>query len=296
MKSLFDNLQDMANEILEMLENLLLNHSALYPRNDKTGHVVLITPYPYAYRELSETGRQIQWKLLDKYRRFILLLQVLLQEAPKDIWDQLTNADSTILGTIEQKPTGCQTTQEAFIKAREALCNLLALVKTLYAPSPDDNVLLVPDTNALLYNHELDKWEFGGIPRFTLILTPTVLSELDALKINHRNEQVRDKANSLIRQIQEFRRRGRLVEGVTIVEGRSTLLAVATEPRIEQSLPWLDPQNNDDRILATAIEIMRRYPQSIVAVVSRDINLQNKAEFACIPVIKPPNPPASQYS
>jgi predicted ribonuclease YlaK len=66
--------------------------------------------------------------------------------------------------------------------------------------------------------------------------------------------------------------------------------ALAVEPKFEETLPWLDPVNNDDRILASMIEVMRRYPRSLVALVTRDINLQNKAEFARVVFIEPPEP------
>jgi predicted ribonuclease YlaK len=52
----------------------------------------------------------------------------------------------------------------------------------------------------------------------------------------------------------------------------------------------LDKDNNDDRILASAIEIMRRHPRSPVVVVTRDINMQNKAGFAGVEFAEPPDP------
>lgn len=48
------------------------------------------------------------------------------------------------------------------------------------------------------------------------MLSPTVLAELDGHKINHRNEHVRERAERLVRQIKEYRRRGSLISGVTL--------------------------------------------------------------------------------
>lgn len=110
------------------------------------------------------------------------------------------------------------------------------------------------------------------------------------LKVNHRDVNVRDKAERLIRQIKEYRRRGSLMEGVPLQGGVSTVFAIPIEPKVEQSLPWLDPANADDRFLASALEIMRSRPRSPVALVTRDLNLQNKAEFARFPFIEPPDP------
>ena len=57
---------------------------------------------------------------------------------------------------------------------------------------------------------------------------------------------------------------------------------------MDSSLPWLDSNNNDDRLLAGVIEVMRTRPRSPVLAVSRDINFQNKAEFSNIPFVEPP--------
>ena len=119
-------------------------------------------------------------------------------------------------------------------------------------------------------------------------VTPTLLSELDSLKNEHRNPDVRSKAQAVIRQVKEYRRRGSLNEGVVIVENRIRLRASAVEPRVEEVLPWLDSTSPDDRILASCVEAMRTHPRSAVALVTGDINLQSKAEFACIPFFEPP--------
>lgn len=290
MRTVTDNLQETVYEIDKMLHTLLLNYSSLYKwNNDNEPFVFISTHGDYAYRELSEAGRQIQAKLLEEYRRFNSLLKTLLGEQPKDTLKQLSKTETVILQTIEQQHTWCKTTQEAFVKATNALQTQFALLKNLYDPSTDD-IFYVPDTNALLYNPSLERWEFDGVQSFALVLTPTILSELDALKINHRNETVRQKAETLINQVKEFRRRGRLTEGVTLVKGKSTVLAIAVEPNMQNSLPWLESTNNDDRFLAAVIEVMRLHPRAIVIAVSRDINFQNKAEFARVPFTEPPEP------
>ena len=290
MKTVTDNLQETADEINGMLQTLLLNHSSLYQWNDHNGLVVFISAHgDYAYRELPEAGRQIQAKLLEEYRRFNSLLKTLLREQPKDALKQLSEAETVMLRTIEQQHTWCKTTQEAFARATEALQTQFTLLKNCYDPSTGD-IFYVPDTNALLYNPALERWEFDGVRSFALVLTPTILSELDALKVNHRNETVRQKAQTLINQVKEFRRRGRLTEGVTLVKGKSTILAIAVEPNMQDSLPWLDSTNKDDRFLAAVIEVMRLRLRSVVLAVSRDINFQNKAEFARVPFVEPPEP------
>jgi len=74
----------------------------------------------------------------------------------------------------------------------------------------------------------------------------------------------------------------------TLLRNKSKIQAIALEPDMDSSLPWLDSNNNDDRLLAGVIEVIRSRPRSPVLAVSRDTNFQNKAEFSNIPFIEPP--------
>jgi predicted ribonuclease YlaK len=201
----------------------------------------------------------------------------------------LAEADEIILNLIQQKHTWCKDVHEAYENASKALQEELDLLNRLYNISLDF-AILIPDTNALLYNPNIETWSFPETSKLLLILLPTVLSELDNLKVNHRNEDVRKKSESLIKRIKEYRRRGNLLSGITIVKDKIKIQALAIEPDMQNSLPWLDLNNSDDRIIAAIIEVMRLYPKSMVAVVSRDINFQNKADFARIPFVEPPEP------
>jgi len=51
---------------------------------------------------------------------------------------------------------------------------------------------------------------------------------------------------------------------------------------------WLDPTSKDDRLVGSALEIQRDFPSVVVVLVTRDINLQNKAEMAFLPWAEPP--------
>ena len=171
--------------------------------------------------------------------------------------------------------------------AAAAVSGLLEALANLDDPT-EGTFVLIPDTNALILSPAFEAWGFAGIPAFTILLLPTLLSELDSLKIEHRNPDVRRKANAVIRQIKEYRRRGSLTEGVSVVNGRIALRSVAVEPRADDLLPWLDPACGDDRMLSGCVEAMRMHSRSVLALVTGDINLQNKAEFARVPFIEPP--------
>lgn len=289
MRTITDNLIEMSEDIQNLLNDLLMNYSSIYNINKSGDSIVIISPSgDYAYEELTEQGRQVQAELLEKYRRFHEVINVLLRNQPKDTLAELSKVNEILLNTIEQNNyTWCKKTTEELDKAVQALKMQCKLLNRLYDPF-EGEVIFVPDTNALIYNPNLESWTFLECPQFSVFLLPTVLSELDLLKINHRNVEVRNKSESLIRRIKEYRRRGKLTTGVTVVKGRIKIQSIAIEPDMNTSLPWLDPDNKDDRILAGVIEVMRARPRSIVKAVSRDINFQNKAEFANIPFEEPP--------
>ena len=113
---------------------------------------------------------------------------------------------------------------------------------------------------------------------FTVVILPTVLSELDTLKVIGRNDILKDKAKKLIRKFKEYRRRGDILKGVPLANGNQ-ICAIATEPNFKKALPWLDSNNNDDRIIALYFEVVKKHPNSGVVLVTADINMQTKIEF-----------------
>jgi predicted ribonuclease YlaK len=60
---------------------------------------------------------------------------------------------------------------------------------------------------------------------------------------------------------------------------------------MDEALSWLDPTNRDDRFVATVAELIRQRPRSAATIVTRDLNLQRKAELASLPFVEPPDPP-----
>jgi predicted ribonuclease YlaK len=148
--------------------------------------------------------------------------------------------------------------------------------------------MLVPDTNALYWNTALDTWRLPWASgAFVVVLMPTVLKEIDLHKTDERRSSRREKAERFARQVGEYRRRGPLLQGATLAAGISTVMAIPVEPKMSDSLPWLDSTSPDDRLLASTIEVMRLNPDAPVIVVTRDINFQNKLEFARVPFISP---------
>lgn len=291
-KSVTRLLEEWSVDIDGDLASLLLEHSSIRDLDDERSHggdLVFVGAH-YAFNDLSLDGRRLQSKVLGELKPFMAMGRTLLWRAPSEARTTLDQVEKTILEVVEQTHCVWHTSPVVALEAcRQGIRELLDAVHALHDPEPD-STLLVPDTNALLYNPSISSWCCANIEKATLVLVPTVVSELDDLKMSHKNPAVREKAETIIRQIKEFRRRGSLAGGVPIVKGRLSLRALAVEPKVEEALPWLDVESNDDRILASTVELLRIHPRAPLALVTRDINLQNKAELARIPYLEPPEP------
>jgi len=142
--------------------------------------------------------------------------------------------------------------------------------------------LIVPDTNALLYDPAIEEWVLGEQP-VCIITVQQVTSELD-LKKAEGNEKVAAKAESLIRRFKEYSRRGNTFEGVKLV-GKTLFREVPLTPDMSRMPAWLDPTHADDRILAAALHLAATHLSSRVVLVTRDRNLQNKARLVGLPAV-----------
>lgn len=285
MKTVTEHIRDMRRELNGLLERLL-EASAVRERNLVSDVLVVVGP-TYRWCDLDLEGKRIQSKFFDDYDRFIELIRALLIGRPAEIRADLKASDGEIRKIIAQVEPTYYTKEEAFAAVQRGLDNMMGAVDELYDDSEGLGVV-VPDTNALLYNPDLEAWRFADLPKFTVTLVPEVLRELDSHKVNHKNPEIRERSESIIRRIGEYGRRGRLDQGVPLRKGVSQVRSVATEPRVNQALSWLDPASPDDRILASFIEIIRSHPRSVVVLVTRDMNLRNKADFARVPVEFPP--------
>lgn len=285
MRTVTENLTMMGSALLDGIEDLVPGGVRLRDINADGGAVFI--GHPYSFPELSLTKRRLQSRLIQELDRFIALVRSLLSGQPKDVQRTVDNAEKELREIVEQQSVWHATTDEARAAAKKAIADLLQAVSCLHDPT-EGSVVLVPDTNALVFSPSFQEWVFDDLASFEILLAPTLLAELDSLKIEHRNPDVRHKAQQIILQIKEYRRRGSLKDGVTVVKDRIRLRSTAVEPHVREALPWLDPTSNDDRMLASCIEAMRAHPRSVVALVTRDINLQNKAEFGGVPFLEQP--------
>lgn len=246
----------------------------------------------YSWKKLHSEGVRLQTEIYKKYKHLSELIEVLLSNIPDEYQSKFQESKRTFLSFVEQDEQIWKANiQEVCISGIGELEMQQKLLIDLFECTGNSNIF-VPDTNALLINPELEKWEFD-CGQFVILLMPTVLSELDQLKLFGRNESVRGNANKVIRQLKEYRRRGRLIDGVTLKKDKSIIKTFAIEPDFTRTLSWLKSDNADDRLLASFIEVLRNQPNDYVTLVTADINLQNKAEFANLPFEEVPDLPSN---
>ncbi len=174
-----------------------------------------------------------------------------------------------------------QSAKQVFSKELDKYLEWMSILRS---PTEVEEIIYVPDTNCLIRNPDIATYNWDNHKKLVVLIPPTVTSELDSLKINHRNENVRKKAESVIRRFKGFRKQGNILEGVK-VNKNIIIRFEARESKFENSLSWLDSTNNDDRIINSVLSIQVMNIFSDVNLISTDLNIQNKAEFAGIEYI-----------
>lgn len=173
---------------------------------------------------------------------------------------------------------GYESVDEARIAVRAAATQVLGFVEMLPSAHGVGGRLFVPDTNAVIWQPDLTKWDLGA---GTLVMLPTVVSELDHLKT--RTGDVSQKAEKAIRVLNEMERRGDTFAGVKL-SGRGMLRELAIDPQLPSPPSWMDAAQADDRILAGALRLALEDLDVEVTLVTRDRNMRNKARLAGLAV------------
>jgi hypothetical protein len=200
---------------------------------------------------------------------------------------ELVGPGDALVRIIEQSngslPRGAPARDVDGVRAvvRRHLDSIAAVVRGLPTAHGDGEQLLVADTSALLDRPDLQAWNLDGTP-WVLVLLPQVLSELDERK---RDDRTREAAQKVIRQVEEFDRRGDTLVGVPLA-GNLSFREVAVTADMTQTLGWLRADVPDDAIVAGALELGWRDLTARVAVVASDRGARNKARLAGLHVVR----------
>jgi rRNA-processing protein FCF1 len=243
----------------------------------------------YYWGEPSPGQRAAQTKLKQQYEPISELLRLLVRQAAEDLVSQLEDADSKFRIWIELKDNWSLSqepgsNENAFRSDAAAFDRILSVLDAM----GNGDLLIVADTNSLLTSPDPTEYRsVAGQDTFTFMLLPTVLGELDRLKVAHRDTDVREKAKKVITRVKGWRQQGPLIDGIT-VDKSITVKARHNEPDMESTLSWLDATVADDRIVASVLQLQSEQPSARVVLVTGDINLQNKADAARIEVTELP--------
>lgn len=260
-----------------------------------TGPVVFLTVADFYFSSLNAPQQAAQMNMKRKYVAFSEVVRVLLRAAPETLLAQWKEADEQFrrawieLGT-NYALTADNSGNEAALREDAAA---LEQVLSVFEGAGDCGVLLVPDTNSLVDQPDPATYRsIAGRDDFRFILLPTVLGELDELKIAHRNPDVREGAKKAITRIKGWRDQARRAGGTlndgTVFERTITVQSVHVEPDVKGSLSWLDASVADDRIIAAVLAVAAEHPSARVVLVTGDVNLQNKADAAMVETFDTP--------
>jgi hypothetical protein len=160
-----------------------------------SGAALWVVPEFY-FEERSAEQRATQLALRRRYEVLIEILRVILRGAPNDLLSRLEDTDKHFRDWLELNGSWSvtQDPKENARKSVEAARPLQQILDVLDVASKGE-LILVPDTNSLLSTADpVDYRKVANQDGFVFMLLPTVLGELDRLKIEHRNDVVREKA------------------------------------------------------------------------------------------------------
>jgi hypothetical protein len=263
----------------------LFAHSQIYDRTDNG--IGPVTPRPFSWNSLPLTARPLQNETRDLFGQFIALAEAAFENLPSSVKEEADKRHGAVLRLIDQDhPTEFNTVEKVEKHALDAIAETARVITERASGNPAET-LIIPDTNALYAWPDLDRWTFADTGRFAVVLAPAVMGEIDLHKDDRRKQFAtrRQKAERHVRQIKGYRERAeragrRLADGTTLRDGRSRVMSWGRPPNMDRALAWLDRTRADDNLLASAMEISSKYALSPVAILTRDVNFQNRCDFA----------------
>lgn len=280
MKTFVEYLTLQLDSIKLTMFELLDNSRIKFSRDDSYSNIVVISPKQY-WDSPTEIEQTLQIKLKKIYGQWIETFKLFTENSPEASKRKIAETDRFVISWIEKNSDWeiPYTIAEAKTKFDNKILFYYDTLN-LYSSNGDKEIIIIPDTNALIQEPDPKAYKsLTGSDKLTIVFLPTVLSELDDLKTKSSNSDFQKKVKSVITRLKGYRRQGNLIDGV-LVEKTIKLKMVASEPNFDRTLSWLDRDNNDDRIIASSLEIQRDNPSSAVCLVTSDINLQNKTEMA----------------
>lgn len=281
--SFIQNLKNKIEELIPIVDLMFDNSSVYYHDfNDQYDNIVILGAPLYHYDKKDEKT-QILLKI--KYEKFFENFELILDKAHPDRLGSIKEKHWEIINLIQQNhaPSTIEDGKNHFRQLIKVYNDFLDLLN-----STESNLILIPDTNSIIQYPDPTTYRKIANGEFYFIIVPTVLSELDKLKTFHRDQDFKNKVKAAIKRLKGFNNQGNTLEGIT-VDKNITVKMIATEPKFDKSLKWLDSASADDRIIASILDIQLSHPSDQVIFITSDINLQNKSRLANLSYIDTDN-------
>lgn len=241
-------------------------------------HVIQLGPQ-FDWLPLDDDGIRVQDAAHREYSEFVDFASVIMSRVVSERRETFCKLTARVQDLVHHHKDGASyEVPKLAERARAALRKQGEMLSAFAVPS--ERVIVVPDTSSLLAAPNLEAHDYGTA-RVEVVLVPVVLRQLDTKK-QRGTPEARADARRLLADIRSHRKGGSLLSGVRIGEN-IVLRAIATEPRFQESLSWLDKDVEDDQLVASVFEITRENLGGRVVLVTEDINLENKATLARIP-------------
>lgn len=185
---------------------------------DNVGRSFVIVAPNHYWGERTAEQQQKHLAIVRDYESIREILLAWLFDAPRDLARTFDNGDKQFRRWLEFDSNWSITEdKKSNIQLLKESANDLRSVISVLGAGPRGHTILVPDTNSLLAQADPIAYRVvAGAENFDFLLLPTVLHELDELKVLHRNQDVREKAQRVITRVKGWRTQGTLSKGVIV--------------------------------------------------------------------------------
>jgi hypothetical protein len=281
-----ETLRGLAEEAKEALAALMeVSEAVKTVDNDPSSGVVFIPMHPWRWLDLAPEHRPLLGAAKEATDTLLSACKATLGVGGPEHLEEFEDLSDSLRRMYVRGSNSAGPRSESPSKnnelAAEAIAGVLRLIDSLPSAHEDGDLILVPDTNALIQDPELENWQTGPLP-CTIVIVSQVQSELDRKKAS--DSKVAIKATSLIKRFKEYSRRGDTLSGVPLA-GTRRFKEVPIRADMNHVPSWLDGTDPDDRILAATLELASKHLGSRVVLVTRDRGLQNKARSVQCPAV-----------